>query len=360
MGNSSSSQRAPKRRKSAVNGWYKIRDNFTCIDDVVQGMRNAGLESSNLIIGVDLTKSNEWNGKNTFQGRCLHQQDPHFSNPYEEVIDIISRALSPFDDDDLYPLYGFGDSKSSSKSVMSFTMNEDPCKGVQDALYCYKSVIPHVKLAGPTTFGPLIRKSIDIVDEDGSYHILVIIADGQVTRPSSTDDGSNSIFEQDTIDAIVEASNYPLSIVMVGVGDGPWDMMKNFDDRLPDRRFDNFQFVNFNTVRMSARDVKRREARFALDAMMEIPEQYTAIQSLGLLGRSNISRRPKQTVLNPPMSASHSLSQRAAHLQSAVQPAVVASVQAGSVSQSAVPVAVATAVPAHDGQYGNVPLITPR
>ncbi|KAL6997075.1 E3 ubiquitin-protein ligase rglg5, partial [Sarracenia purpurea var. burkii] len=76
---------------------------------------------------------------------------------------------------------------------------------------------------------------------------------------------------------------YPLSIVLVGVGDGPWDMMREFDDNIPTRAFDNFQFVNFTEIMSKNMDRLRKEAAFALAALMEIPTQYRATLELDIL-----------------------------------------------------------------------------
>ncbi|URE24805.1 Copine [Musa troglodytarum] len=81
----------------------------------------------------------------------------------------------------------------------------------------------------------------------------------QVTRSVDTDYGQLSSQEHKTVEAIVKASEFPLSIVLVGVGDGPWDMMKEFDDNIPARAFDNFQFVNFTEI--MSKNMPKREKR---------------------------------------------------------------------------------------------------
>jgi hypothetical protein len=48
-------------------------------------------------------------GKESFQGRSLHALSSTSMNPYEQAISIIGRTLSPFDDDNLIPCFGFGD-----------------------------------------------------------------------------------------------------------------------------------------------------------------------------------------------------------------------------------------------------------
>ncbi|PSS30235.1 E3 ubiquitin-protein like [Actinidia chinensis var. chinensis] len=253
-----------------------IADNYNSLDEVISALREADLESSNLILGIDFTKSNEWTGKHSFNRKSLHAIGST-PNPYEQAISIIGRTLSPFDEDNLIPCFGFGDASTHDQNVFSFYPEHRYCNGFEEALVRYREIVPYIKLSGPTSFAPIIDAAIDIVERsNGQYHVLVIIADGQVTRSPDTPPGRFSPQEQATVNSIVTASQYPLSIILVGVGDGPWDAMKQFDDNIPHRAFDNFQFVNFTKIMSENTDTSKKEAAFALAALMEIPSQYRA------------------------------------------------------------------------------------
>jgi E3 ubiquitin-protein ligase RGLG len=150
--------------------------------------------------------------------------------------------------------------------------------------------------------------AMSIVEESGGqYHVLLIVADGQVTRNADTPRGQLSPQEQKTIDAIINASEYPLSIILVGVGDGPWDTMREFDDNIPCRTFDNFQFVNFTEIMSKNVDPLRKQTEFALSALMEIPTQYKATLELSILGRRT-GNAPRRVPLPPPRYSAASIS----------------------------------------------------
>ncbi|KAB5545227.1 hypothetical protein DKX38_013339 [Salix brachista] len=313
---------------------------------VIAALAQAGLESSNLIVGIDFTKSNEWTGARSFNRRSLHHIG-NGQNPYEQAISIIGRTLFSFDEDNLIPCFGFGDgdfipiilwtrkmilallfaASTHDQDVFCFFPEERCCDGFEEVLTQYREIVPTLRLAGPTSFAPVIEMAVNIVEKSGGqYHVLLIIADGQgketfadricptlqkdrllsrsllgeVTRSVDTHHGQLSPQESRTINAIVKASEYPLSIILVGVGDGPWEMMREFDDNIPARAFDNFQFVNFTEIMSKNESQSRKETEFALAALMEIPSQYKATIELGLLGYQR-GNAPERVPLPPPL-----------------------------------------------------------
>ena len=114
-------------------------------------------------------------------------------------------------------------------------------------LQTYRNIIGQTKLYGPTYFHYIIDKVISLVKEDViaenkmNYTILMILTDGII------DD------MDDTIDSLVEASFYPISVIIVGIGDANFsnmDFLDADDTRLVDRNGrkadrDLVQFVPF-------------------------------------------------------------------------------------------------------------------
>ncbi|KAH6559584.1 hypothetical protein KP509_1Z003800 [Ceratopteris richardii] len=153
-------------------GWQSIPDQFN---------KKTGLESASLIIGIDFTKSNEWTGKHSFDGMSLHETRTQMPNPYQHVISVVGGTLLGYDDDRKIPCFGFGDASTHDRKVFSFYHDGRPCDGIEGVLERYKELLPRVRLSGPTSFAPLIHAAVDIVKKsEGQYHILLIIADGQV------------------------------------------------------------------------------------------------------------------------------------------------------------------------------------
>ncbi|KAG6424767.1 hypothetical protein SASPL_115187 [Salvia splendens] len=298
--NGAPSQSRPEKRLD--RRFSRIADNYKSLEEVIEALRHEGLESSNLIVGIDFTKNNEWTGsvlsllfRKSYNGRSLHHIDDRL-NPYQQAISIIGKTLVAFDDDNMIPCFGFGDASTHDRHVFRFHPDGRFCQGFEEVLSLYKEIVPTLRLAGPTSFAPVIEMATTIVEESGGqYHVLLIIADGQVTRSVDTQSGRLSPQERQTVDAIQGSSIYYFG----WVGDGPWDMMREFDDNIPARDFDNFQFVNFTEIMSKSTQQSQNETEFALSALMEVPTQYKATMELSLLGRRN-GNVPRRIALPPP------------------------------------------------------------
>jgi E3 ubiquitin-protein ligase RGLG len=181
-------------------------------------------------------------------------------------------------------LAGFGDKATTDQSVFPlFDEHANPggCAGIEGVLKEYAARIPNVQLAGPTSFAPAIHKTIELVKAAKARELTIclIIADGV---PGNTSAAARAATEA----AIVEASKYPVVVVIVGVGDGPWGGMDHFDDSVKGRRFDNFNFVELNKISGKAAEAKIGAAgMLAMECLSELPSAYKECTRLGLLGR---------------------------------------------------------------------------
>ena len=257
----------------------------------------------NLTIGIDFTGSN-----GTYTDYRSYHYLNNGMNDYEKAIRSCGDILAYYDDDQLFPCFGFGFTFKNTNlnnnlgrgkyDKFNYPINrneQDPnIHLIDNVLVEYRKFITEIKLSGPTNFAPMIRDLNNEVKKNLSdglvmgYNILLILTDGQI-------DDLN-----DTIDEMVEASFLPISVIIVGIGNGDFTSMDILDadeNPLYDRRRrkadrDLVQFVPFNQF-------KNDPAKLAEQVLEEIPRQVVEYyQHKGIKPLDDIDDEPTGNLIN--------------------------------------------------------------
>ncbi|KAL5203302.1 hypothetical protein ABZP36_014254 [Zizania latifolia] len=174
----------------------------------------------NFMVAIDFTASNG----DPRAPQSLHYIDPSGRpNSYQQAILGAGEVLQFYDNDRRFPAWGFGAKTSQGYISHCFNLNAttNDCEvvGVEGIMSEYSTTLYSVTLAGPTLFGPIINKAAEIAGNslqygNNKYFVLLIITDGVLTDI------------QETKDSIVRASDLPLSILIVGVGNADFKQME--------------------------------------------------------------------------------------------------------------------------------------
>uniref|UniRef100_A0A3Q4BF82 Copine-3 n=1 Tax=Mola mola TaxID=94237 RepID=A0A3Q4BF82_MOLML len=181
----------------------------------------------NFTVGIDFTGSNG----DPRSPNSLHFLSPDGLNQYLSALWSVGHVVQDYDTDKFFPAFGFGAKLPPDYQVSAanheFALNFNPanpnCQGIQGIVDAYRMVLPQLRLSGPTNFSPIINHVASIAATNAQsttasqYFVLLILTDGDITD-----------FDQ-TRDAIVRASQLPLSIIIVGVGPADFKAMELLD-----------------------------------------------------------------------------------------------------------------------------------
>lgn len=237
-----------------------------------------GLELQ-LLVAIDFTGSN---GDPRDRNSLHYMGPPQYESQYMKVIKSVGRVLAPYDADGAIGAYGFGANldpmgkRISHCFNLTLRPNEEEVDGIDGLCEAYTRCLNNVQLYGPTYFSEILQnaaaKASGICSQKSqSYYILLIITDGVINDM------------QRSINAIVEATRLPLSIIIVGVGNANFDNMEILDaDDVPLKHSqtgrimqrDIVQFVPFNEFK------EQHISAIARETLEEVPGQVTSFMGM--------------------------------------------------------------------------------
>jgi len=230
-------------------------------------------------VAIDFTSSNG----DLKQPSCLHYQygENGRFNDYESSIVTIGSILEPYATEGKFGVYGFGGiPRFSGGKVVSHCFNltgtsETEVVGTQNVLALYKKAVKKTSFEGPTNFAPVIQNVLQTMKENEKHHLkkyncLLILTDGCINDMAATKD------------VIVECSNYPLSIIIVGIGSADFTNMEVLDgdtqvlrnQRGEPTQRDIVQFVSLNDFKQA------NISLLAEEVLREVPDQIVSYMKM--------------------------------------------------------------------------------
>lgn len=269
--------------KLNIYNYSSIKEEITFLDYIYKGMK-LGLD-----IGIDFTGSNYAPDEPRSLHYCGNMEK---RNPYERAILSCATIMANYDYDKLFPVYGFGAIIKGQKSAsMCFNINfkNDPnIKYVENILKEYRNCMDKIYFSGPTYFAPIINKVVEEIKKQNDifeYHVLMILTDGIIEDM------------EETIEALVEGSFYPLSVIIIGIGEYDFKKMEQLDgDEIPliskkgvKRQRDLVQFVPFNKF-------EGDENKLSQEVLDEIPRQVIEFYTLNFIYPDSINNDKSSSI----------------------------------------------------------------
>ena len=250
---------------------------------------DAGIKLA-ISLGIDFTASNG----NPLNYGSLHSIQVNSPNAYEKAISSCGFIVGHYDYDQIYPVFGFGailnfSYSNTTSTCFNLNFSEKPeIDKLDTVLKIYRDCIEQNKLtfSGPSYFSPIIRKVIDRINKNNlfEYHVFMILTTGVI------DD------LQQTIDLLVEACELPLSVIIVGIGNGDFTNMEKLDgdeallssSSGKKRIRDIVQFVPFNKY-------ENDPEKLSMEVLAELPRQIVEFYYLKNLKIDQIKELAKNT-----------------------------------------------------------------
>lgn len=262
-----------KHAKLVVSQW-RVEKQYQFLEYIRGGL------DFNLSIAIDFTASN---GQPT-DPKSLHFIDAQGRNQYIDAIRAVGNVLTAYCSKQYFPALGYGGYVSldggAPNTYHCFPLSLETARpfvnGVEEVVGLYRNALPRLQLSGPTYFHDLVRVTREAAAKPYTanyqhYHILLIITDGVINDM------------RETIDELVEASDTPLSIIIVGVGNadfGTFMEKLDSDDALlyssklgRHAKRDIVQFVPFLRFVSNPNELAR-------ETLAEIPQQVLEFMQL--------------------------------------------------------------------------------